>query len=99
MSEAYSSITGSLSLMKNAVGVYGLVVIFLIAVPSAVQLALWALAMHLAQLAAELLGCTRQAEMLKSIGYVFSMTNTLLIFCTAVLLVSVGAVLVIKNGG
>lgn len=99
LSEAYSSITGSLSLMKNAVGVYGLVAIFFIAVPSAVQLALWTLAMHLAQLAAQLLGCTRQAEMLKSIAYVFSMTNTLLIFCTAVLLVSVGAVLVIKNGG
>ncbi len=99
LSEAYSSITGSLALMKNAVGVYGLAAMFFIAVPSAVQLALWTFAMRAAELAAQLLGCTRQAEMLKSIGYVFSMTNTLLIFCTAVLLVSVGAVLVIKNGG
>ncbi len=99
LSEAYSSVAGSLALMKNAVGAYGAIALFFIAAPPAVQLALWALAMRAACAVAELLGCAQQAEMLKNIGYVFAMTNTLLILCAAVLMISAGTVLVIKNGG
>lgn len=99
LSEAYSSVAGSLALMKNAVGAYGTIALFFIAAPPAVQLALWALAMRAASAVAELLGCVQQAEMLKNIGYVFAMTNTLLILCAAVLMISAGTVLVIKNGG
>ena len=95
LSEAYSSVAGSLALMKNAVGAYGAIALFFIAAP----LALWALAMRAASAVAELLGCAQQAEMLKNIGYVFAMTNTLLILCAAVLMISAGTVLVIKNGG
>ena len=99
LSEAYSSVAGSLALMKNAVGAYGAIALFFIAAPPAVQLALWTLAMRAASAVAELLGCAQQAEMLKNIGYVFAMTNTLLILCAAVLMISAGTVLVIKNGG
>lgn len=97
LSEAYSSVIGSIALMKSAVGVYGIAALFFIAAPSAVQLALWALAMRAASAVAELLGCAPQAEMLKNIGYVFAMTNTLLILCAAVLMISAGAALVIKG--
>lgn len=99
LSEAYSSITGSITLVKNTVGVYGLAALFFIGVPSAIQLMLWAAAMRAAAAFAELLGCPTQGEILKNIGYVFSMTNTLLILCIAVLMISAGTVLVIKNGG
>lgn len=99
LGEAYSSITGSISLLKNTVGAYGLAALFFISVPVAVQLMLWAAAMRISCAFAELLGCPAQAEMLKNTGYVFTMTNTLLILCTAVLMISAGTVLVIKNGG
>ena len=99
LNEAYSALSGSLSLLKSVVGVYGIIAVAAMIVPSVISLALWILAMRMAGTVSELLGNSQCAEILKNISYMFSMLNAILIFSAAVFIVSSGVVAGLKTGG
>lgn len=98
ISEAYTSIVGSLSLLRSTVGIYAILAFFAIGMPVVINLALWVLSMRIACAVSDLLNCRECSEILKNIAFVFSMVNTLLIFCMAVFIISAGLVVVIKTG-
>ena len=99
LNEAYSALSGSLSLLKSVVGVYGIIAVAAMVVPSIISLALWVLAMRAAGTVSELLGNSQCSEILKNISYMFSMLNAMLIFSSAVFILSSGMVVGLKTGG
>lgn len=96
--EAYTSITGSLSLLKNTVGIYAIIAFFAITVPVIINLALWILSLRIAATISDLLDCRQCSEIIKSISFVFSMVNVLLLLCAAVFIISAGLVVLIRTG-
>lgn len=96
--EAYTSVVGSLSLIRNTVGIYAIIAFFAITVPVIINLALWILALRIACMISDLLDCRQCSEVIKGIAFVFSMVNTLLLLCAAVFIISAGLVVFIKTG-
>lgn len=99
LSEAYSAFAGSLSLLRGAVGIYGIIAVAVICLPVIINLALWCLAMRAAYTVSELLGNSQCSEILKNVSYMFSMLNTVLILSAAVFVISSGIVASMKAGG
>lgn len=99
LGEAYTSVTASLSLLKNTVGIYAVIAFFVMVVPVVINLALWILSVRVACSVSELLDCRVCSEILKSIAFVFSMANAVLLLCSAVFIISSGLVVSIKTGG
>lgn len=99
LSEAYSALSGSLSLLRGIVGIYGIVAVAVVVAPSVISLALWILGMRAAAMVSELLGNPQGADILKNISYMFSMLNAMLIFSAAVFIISSGIVASMKSGG
>ncbi len=99
LSEAYSAVSGSISLLRGAVGIYGIVAVISVCLPVILNLALWSLAMRAAYTVSDLLGNTQCSEILKNVSYMFSMLNTVLIFSAAVFVISSGLVASMKAGG
>lgn len=97
--EAYSSVVGSLGLLKNTVAFYAVVVFFLICIPVIINLAVWVISIRAASMLSELLDCRVCAEILRNISFVFSMINTLLLLCMFIFIISTGLIAVIKTGG
>lgn len=97
--EAYSSVVGSLGLLKNTVGIYAVAVIFVICFPVIINLALWAVSIRAACMLSDLLDCRVCSDILKNISFIFSMINTLLIFVLLIFIISTGLVIVFKTGG
>ena len=98
ISEAYSSVAGSLSLLKSTVGIYAVAAIFLIGMPVVINLALWVISMRIACSVSDLFDCRVCSEILKNISFLFSMMNTILILCMVVFIVTSGIVIVIRTG-
>ena len=96
--EAYSSVTGSLSLLRSTVGIYAVAAFFAIGIPVIINLALWTLAVRLACAVSDLLDCRQCSEILKNTAFVFSMINTLLLLCMVVFIISAGIIALIKTG-
>ena len=96
--EAYTSVVGSLSLLRSTVGIYAVLALTVIGMPIIINLALWVLAMRVACAVSDLLDCRICSEILKSIAFVFSLVNTLLLLCMAVFIISAGLAVLIKAG-
>ena len=99
LGEAYTSVTASLSLLKNTVGIYAVAAFFVMVVPVAINLALWVFSLRAACAVSELLDCRVCTEILKNTAGVFSMTNAVLLLCAAVFIISSGIVVSIRTGG
>lgn len=96
--EAYTSVVGSLSLIRNTIGIYAIIAFFAITVPVVINLALWVLALRIACTISDLLDCRQCSEVIRSIAFIFSMVNTLLLLCAAVFVISSGLVAFMKTG-
>lgn len=98
LGEAYNSVSASISLLKGTVGIYAVVALILMVVPVAINLALWVFAMRFACTVSEVLDCGVCSEILKNIAFIFSLTNSILLLCTAVFVISSGLVVAVKAG-
>lgn len=99
LGEAYSTISGSLMLLKNTVGIYAILAFAAMCLPSVVNLALWILALRAAATLSDLLGNSQSSEILRNIGYMFSTINTMLVFSAAVLIITSAITVSMKTGG
>lgn len=96
--EAYTSVVGSLSLIRNTIGIYAIIAFLAITLPIIINLALWTLSLRIACTVSDLLDCRQCSEVIKSIAFLFSMVNTLLLLCAAVFIISAGLIVFIKTG-
>jgi stage III sporulation protein AE len=97
--EAYTSIIGSLGLLKNTVGIYAVIVFLFVCIPVVINLAIRVVSLRAASAVADLLDCRVCTEILRNISFFFSMINTILLLCMAVFVISTGLIVVIKTGG
>ena len=96
--EAFTSVAGSLSLVKNAVGIYAIIAFFIITLPAVINLALWVVSLRISCIVSDMLDCKGCSEIIKSIAFIFSMMNIILILCAAVFIVSAGVTVFIGSG-
>ncbi len=96
LGEAYSSVMGSLALVRSAVGVFAIATFGLICLPAVAELSIWSLSMRFASVFSELLGDGICSGVLKSVCYMFSMVNILLIFGAVVFIITAGILITIK---
>lgn len=99
LSEAYSSVVGSLALIKNALGAFAIAAVALTLLPIIIELFLWVISLRAAGMCAELLGLESSAGICRSAGTTLSLTAVLLIYCAVVFFVSTGLVIALKGGG
>lgn len=99
LGEAYTSIVGSLSIIRKTVGVYAIIVFFAITIPVIINLALWVLSLRIACMISDLLDLKQCSEVIKGIAFIFSTVNVLLLLCMAVFIISAGIVVFIGTDG
>lgn len=97
--EAYTSVVGSLSIIRKTVGIYAIIVLLATTIPVIISLALWVLSLRIACMISDLLDQKQCSEVIKGIAFIFSTVNVLLILCVAVFIISAGIVAFIGTDG
>ena len=97
LSEAYTSVLGSMGLIQNAVGVFGIVVIVLMHLPVILELLLWYLTLMFAAAIGGMLGQTQIKKLLEGIAATVSLVNIFVIFNGFLLVISTGVILQFKG--
>ena len=98
ISEGYSSILGSLSLLKGVVGTFGICAVALINIPIITELLIWSLVLRLSSAVAGTVKLNSLTDMFKIIADVTTFINVVVILNCAVLIVSTGLLFVLKGG-
>lgn len=93
LGDSLTSILGSVSLIKNTVGIFGVLVIAMINLPVILDLLLWYLAVAFTSAVSGTLGLTQIKKMLDGIGTTVSLVNVLVIFTAFLFIVSTGIIL------
>jgi len=97
LSESYSSILGSMSMLKNAVGVFGIISVTLINLPVLVQALMWIASIFLVAFAAESMGQKNCAKLLKNINSTNIILVAILVFNLVLIMVSTALVMLFKS--
>ena len=93
LGDSLTSILGSIALIKNTVGFFGILVIALINLPVIIDLLLWYLTVAFASAVSGTLGLAQIKKMLDGIGATISLVNVLVIFTAFLFTVSTGIIL------
>ena len=97
VSEGFSSVLASVSLMKNTYGMLGIIIIGVMVFPALCQLILWMAAFILASYAASSLGQSKTASVISSLQFVLSMLLSVLIFITYISVISTAMVILMAG--
>ena len=93
VSEAYSGIIGSLVLVKSTVGIFGIIVISIITLPSVVQLLFCIFALKIGAAASELFNLDGVSQLLKSLSSAVTLLNVVLIFNSVLFIISLALII------
>lgn len=93
LGEAYTSVLGSLGLMKNTIGVFGILIIALVNLPAILDLILWYIGISFCAAVAGALGQMQIKKLLDGIASTVSLVNTLVIFTAFLWIISTGVIL------
>lgn len=98
VSDALGSIISSLSLVRGAVGAFGILAVLLIALPVFAELLLWLLTLNLCAMGADLFGQGNAAALLRSIASALVILGVILLFNAVLLIISTAIMLSVKSG-
>ena len=99
LSEAYRTVSGSVSLLKSGLGVFVIIAVGVIFLPIIINCLLWSLSLKTGKAAAEVMGLNQSAVLLDGIGSVFSVLIAVLLCIAAVFIISAAMVFLIGGGG
>lgn len=97
VSDTYSALVSSLSLIKSTVGIFGIVTVVLTVLPSLLEIIGWVLALYIIISVSELLGSTEGVGMLSIFKDTLTLLGTTTVFCAVIFIVSVGVVIFVKG--
>jgi stage III sporulation protein AE len=97
VSESYYALISSLSLIRNTVGVFGIVTVVVTVLPTLLQIGGWIIALMLAINIAELSGVEKASGMLSVLKDSLVLLGATIIFSAVIFVVSVGVVIFIKG--
>jgi len=98
LSDSYSSIIGSLALVKSAVGVFGICSVLLISAPIIIELTIWSLGLKVISACSKMLGIEGIDCLFKAIGSGVTLLNICLIFNMFLMTITLGITLAIRAG-
>ncbi len=98
ISESCSAISASLSLLKNTVGVFGIVSVIITVLPVLIKLVCWQLSFSCVYIFGEMISFNDEENPLSSFKTVITLLFATVIFAAAVFIVSVGTVIVFSGG-
>lgn len=97
LGDAVASLAGSLSVAKNTVGAFGIIAVSVISLPGIIELTAWIFCLNLLSAAADILGRKSSARFLTSISSAASLLNITLLLNCAVLIISIGIMVLMRN--
>lgn len=97
VSEAYSGIIGSLVLVRSTVGIFGIIVIAVITVPSMLQLLFWIFALRLGAAAGEVFSLGGVSSLLKALSCAITLLNVVILFGAVLFIISLALLLSLKK--
>ena len=96
LSEAYSGIIGSLSLVRSTLGVFGIIAVTAITLPSLVQLLFWIFVLKLCSAAGAVFLQNETSELLSSLSSALTLMNVVLVFNGVLFIISMALLLNLK---
>lgn len=98
LSDAYSSIIGSVALLKSTVGVFGVIAVVLMDLPVILQLTARILLLKLLGVLSSSMGDDASGEVLETLSSALTVINAAIIFTAALFIISTGIVISVKAG-
>lgn len=98
LSDAYSSIIGSVSLLKSTVGVFGVIAVVMIDLPIVLQLTARIILLKLLGVLSSSMGDDTTGEVLDTLSSALTVINAAVIFTAALFIISTGIVISVKAG-
>lgn len=99
LGEGLSSIVGGLTLLRSALGIFGIAAVVLLILPTLIEIVVWNVFIYIGASISELFEQNKCASLLRGIAGAFSFLNVLLLFQGMLLIVTTGLVLTIRTGG
>lgn len=97
MSDTYSALVSSLSLIKSTVGIFGIVTVVLTVMPSLMELIGWVFVLSVVISVSELLGSGECVGMLNIFKDALTLLGATTVFSAVIFIVSVGVVIFVKG--
>ena len=97
VSDTYSALVSSLSLIKSTVGIFGIVTVVLTVFPSLMELVGWVFALSVVISVSELLGANDCVGMLNIFKDALTLLGATTVFSAVIFIVSVGVVIFVKD--
>lgn len=97
LSEGLSSVLASVSLMKNTLGVIGIIVVLVLVLPVVCELTVWIFSFSFAGYCCEVLSQNKTASVLSSFRFTCSLLLSVLLFTVYILIVTTGMVILMGN--
>lgn len=98
VSESYQSVLASLGLIKNTVGVFGILTVVIIVFPILTELFIWCLSFNFISTTSEIFGCFKIENLILVFKDVIILLIATICFSSVLFIISCGFMLVFKNG-
>ena len=97
LSEAYSAVSGSLSLLKSSIGIFGIIALATFFIPIIIELSFWNLSFSLCSMISQTMNLNFVSCFLNSICNVVKTINLILIFSAVIFIISTGIMITIRS--
>lgn len=98
VSETYSALISSLSIIKNTVGIFGIITVIVTVLPTLAELLAWIIAVDIAIILCNSFGVSKGNAMLSVLKDTLILLVATIIIVAAIFIVSVGVVIAVKGG-
>ncbi len=98
VSETYSALISSLSIIKNTVGIFGIITVIVTVLPTLAELLAWILAVDISIILCNSFGVSKGTPMLSVLKDTLILLVATIIIVAAIFIVSVGVVIAVKGG-
>lgn len=98
VSESYQSVIASLGLIKNTVGVFGILTVVITVLPIVMELFIWCLSFNFISTVSEIFGCFKIQNLILVFKDVIILLIATICFSAVLFIISCGFMLVFKNG-
>ncbi len=97
VSETYSALVSSLSLIKNTVGIFGIVTVVLTVLPTLLEIVSWVIVLTIVSEISSFLEADRAGGILTVLKDALTLLGATIVFAAVIFVVSVGVVIFIKG--
>lgn len=99
LGDGLSSVIGGLTLLRSALGVFGILAAVLLILPTFFEIIVWNISLYLCAAVGDLFEQGKSASLLRGIAGAFTFLNVILLFQGVILVVTTGLILTLRAGG